>query len=69
MIWLLHPSHRKFIQVLHKKMGADGSIIITKDNFIAMEHIWNTTTNSTRRHQGLYKIIIRGQIIKLRMLP
>ena len=25
-----------------------------------MEHLWNTTTNSMRKHQGLYKIIIRA---------
>lgn len=60
MIWVLHPSHRKFIQVLHKNVGVNGSIIITKDDFIAMEHLWNTTTNSMRKHQGLYKIIIRA---------
>ena len=60
MIWLLHPSHRKFIKLLHEKVGANGSIVITKDDFIAMDHLWASTTNSVRRHKGMYKIIIRA---------
>lgn len=60
MIWLLHPSHRNFIKLLHQKVGAKGYIIITKDDLIAMDHLWNSTTNSMKRHQGMYKIIIKA---------
>ena len=60
MLWLIHPSHRKFIKLLHEKVRANRSIVITKDNFIAKDHLWSSTTNSMKRHQGVYKIIIKA---------
>ena len=60
MIWLLHPSHRKFIKRLHDKVGPHGYIVITKDDLNAQEDLWTKTTNSKIRHQGIYRIIFRA---------
>lgn len=60
MIWLLHPSHRKFIKLLHNKVGSHGYITITKDDIDARENLWAKTTNSKERHKGIYRIIIRA---------
>ena len=57
MIWLLHPSHRKFIKTLYKKIGPHGYIVITKYDLEAQEDLWAKTKNSQRRHKGIYRII------------
>lgn len=60
MIWLLHPSHRKFIKTLYKKIGPHGYIVITKYDLEAQEDLWAKTTNSKRRHQCIYRIIFKA---------
>ena len=60
MIWLLHPSHRKFIKTLYKKVGPHGYIVITKYDLEAQEDLWAKTTNSKRRHQCIYRIIFKA---------
>ena len=57
MIWLLHPSHRKFIKRLHDKVGPQGKIVITKDDLDIQKDLWAKTKNSKRRHKGIYRII------------
>lgn len=57
MIWLLHPSHRKFIKRLHDKVGPQGKIVITKDDLDIQKDLWAKTKNSQRRHKGIYRII------------
>lgn len=59
MVWLLHPSHRKFVKLLHQKVGANGFIVITKDDCITYDNLWTAhNNNSTKIHKGAYKIII-----------
>lgn len=58
MIWLIHPSHRKYIKRLRERVGAHGYIVMTRNDFAAMNTLWITTTNSIKRHQGIYRIIL-----------
>jgi hypothetical protein len=60
MIWLIHPSHRKFIKLLRDKLGDDGYVVFTKDDILAYKSLWATTINSSERHMGMYKIIIQA---------
>lgn len=60
MIWLLHPSHRKFIKRLHDKVGPQGKIVITKDDLDIQKDLWAKTKNSQRRHQCIYRIIFKA---------
>lgn len=57
MILLIHPSHRKFIKRLHERVGPHGYIVMTKNDFDTLKTIWATTTESIKRHQGIYRLI------------
>lgn len=61
MIILLHPSHRKFIKILYKKVGHDGYIALTNDDWTTFENLWpKNNYNSVKIHQGAYKIFINA---------
>lgn len=61
MIWLLHPSHRKFIKTLYKKVGHNGYIALTNDDWNTFVNLWQTNNyNSEKIHQGAYKIFINA---------
>lgn len=40
MIWLLHPSHRKFIKILYKKVGYNGYIALSNDDWTIFVNLW-----------------------------
>lgn len=61
MIWLLHPSHRKFIKILSKKVGYNGYIALSNDDWTIFVNLWpKNNYNSERIHQGAYKIFINA---------
>ena len=61
MIWLLHPSHRKFIKILYKKVGHNGYIALTNDDWNIFVNLWQKNKyNSEKIHQGAYKIFINA---------
>lgn len=61
MIWLLHPSHRKFIKILYKKVGHNGYIALTNDDWNIFVNLWQKNNyNSEKIHQGAYKIFINA---------
>ena len=61
MIWLLHPSHRKFIKILYKKVGHNGYIALTNDDWNIFVNLWQKNNyNSQKIHQGAYKIFINA---------
>ena len=61
MIWLLHPSHRKFIKILYKKVGYNGYIALTNDDWNIFVNLWQKNNyNSEKIHQGAYKIFINA---------
>lgn len=61
MIWLLHPSHRKFIKRLYKKVGHNGYIALTNDDWTTFVNLWpKNNYNSVKIHQGAYKIFINA---------
>lgn len=61
MIWLLHPSHRKFIKTLYKKVGHNGYIALTNDDWNTFVNLWQKNNyNSEKIHQGTYKIFINA---------
>lgn len=47
MIWLIHPSHRKFIKRLRERVGAHGYIVMTRNDFAAMNTLWITCNISS----------------------
>lgn len=61
MIPLIHPSHRKFIKILYKKVGLDGYIALTNDDWTTLVNLWQKNNfNSAKIHQEAYKIIINA---------
>ena len=61
MILLLHPSHRKFIKTLYTKVGHNGYIALTNDDWTAFVNLWpKNNNNSVKIHQGAYKIFINA---------
>lgn len=61
MIWLLHPSHRKFIKILYKKVGYNGYIALSNDDWTTLVNLWQKNNfNSAKIHQDAYKIIINA---------
>ena len=61
MIWLLHPSHRKFIKTLYKKVGHNGYIALTNGDWNIFVNLWQKNNyNSEKIHQGAYKIFINA---------
>ena len=60
MLLLLHPTHRKFINLL-KKHVADGNVIIlTHEDIEEFKMMFKSTNSSLKRHQILYKIFLRA---------
>lgn len=69
MILLLHPSHRKFIKTLYTKVGHNGYIALTNDDWTAFVNLWpKNNNNSVKIHQGAYKILLMLQIDDARKL-
>lgn len=61
MILLLHPSHIKFIKTLYTKVGHNGYIALTNDDWTAFVNLWpKNNNNSVKIHQGAYKIFINA---------
>lgn len=61
MIWLLHPSHRKFIKLLHQKVGISGYIAFSKDDGKIYDNLWAKHNNNSKEiHKGVYKIILQA---------
>lgn len=61
MIWLLHPSHRKFIKILYKKVGHNSYIALTNDDWNTFVNLWQKNNYSSEKiHQGAYKIFINA---------
>ena len=50
MIWLLHPSHRKFIKILYKKVGHNGYIALTNDDWNTFVNLWQKITIALKRY-------------------
>lgn len=60
MILLLHPTHRKFIRLLREHV-IDGSFFnLTQEDVAEYKMILNTTKNSKKRHQTIYRIFLRA---------
>ena len=57
---LLHPTHRKFIKLLHKHVSNGNVILLTMDDFLELEEGFKRTKNSLKRHQIVYKIFLRA---------
>ena len=61
MIWLLHPSHRKFVKLLHQKVGVGGRIVITKDDWTSFINLWpKYDNNSLLIHKGVYELFLKA---------
>lgn len=60
MILLLHPTHRKFIRLLREHVK-DGSFFnLTQEDVAEYKMILNTTKNSKKRHQTIYRIFLHA---------
>ena len=60
MLLLLHPTHRKFINLLKKHLADGNVIILTQEDIEEFKIMFNSTNRSLKRHQILYKIFLRA---------
>lgn len=60
MLLLLHPTHRKFINLLNKHVADGNVIILTQEDIEEFKIMFKSTNSSLKRHQILYKIFLRA---------
>ena len=60
MIWLLHPTHRKFIKLLKNYIKKKGFIYITTNDIEEYKNIFTATNMSVERHQRVYRIFLKA---------
>ena len=59
-MWLIHPTHRKFIKILRDRAKSGNPVVTTKNDWNEYLKIVRTTKQRLPCHQGLYRIIIRA---------
>ena len=59
-MFLILPTHRKFIKLLRDRANSGNPVITTKKDWADFMELVKTTKQRGERHQGLYRITLRA---------